>query len=123
MIAETQGVASHVTRVLVYLNKKLTELGLRLRLERDTVDAVAWDNLLNDDETQIASVRLTKPNQSGDGTGLGGRGVRSAKVELALESGSSLEKRIAKESKKSIRQGHPTFVSLVTDGKFEDDDF
>lgn len=123
IIAEAEGVATHLRQVASYLNARLKTIGLNMRIDREATDVYAWDSYIADPDTWTESIRFTKPNPAGDGTGLGGRGMKAAKLELDFIEGSRLEKEVSKEAKRAAKTKNVTFVSVATNGAFDDSDF
>lgn len=123
LVSEADGTATHIPAVFRYLNDELKHDSLTLRVQYDVADLHAWKNYLEDEDTWVRALRLSKPNPHGDGTTLAGDGVSGAKVEVDLNKDSQLEKEVRKKAKRAIRTGEAGVTSLATGHLFEDDAF
>lgn len=95
IIAEIRTRSHWTSFVLRRLNSELKSVGVKLRVRRDTTDALAWGNYLSRDEVGIKSVELIQTTQSADRTRFTAENVKSVRLQLGIEDGSTIKRRLS----------------------------
>lgn len=95
IIAEVRTRSHWTSFVLRRLNSELRTAGIKLRIVRETTDALAWSDYLSRDEVGIKSVELIQTTQSVDRTRFTTENVKSARLQLSIDDGSMIKRRLS----------------------------
>ena len=126
LIAETRSRSHWTTFILKRLNSELRGVGVKLRTVRETTDALAWNDYLSRDEVGIKSVELIQTTQSADRTHFTSENVKSARLQLNIDDGSELKRRLSSIVRGFAGQNarHLQLAGVVgLRADFSDDDF
>lgn len=126
LVTETRSRSHWTSFVLNRLNLELRSLGVKLRTVREATDALAWSNYLSRDEVGIKSVELIQTTQSADRTRFTSENVKSARLQLNIDDGSELKRRLSSIVRGFTGQNvrHLQLAGVVgLRADFSDDDF
>ncbi|MDJ0319515.1 hypothetical protein [Pseudarthrobacter sp. PS3-L1] len=127
IISEVQGNASLLSPFVNQLNFRLGLKNLRIHLEKDVADGVAWMQYLNSSDVGITGVELVT-KQSVDQTSFDfsdSSGVSGVRMFVGITPGSGLAKKFAATLKSMVGKGRQPFqlVGLVGLKDYADSDF